>query len=180
MTKTDRIYLIGPRGSGKTTVGRMLAQRLGCGFLDADAELETRTGQTVAEIFTCAGESGFRDHEAALLAALATLDTHVVACGGGVVLRSENRKLLRATGLCIWLTGDPATLSRRLEGDPVSASRRPALTDLPGPAEIERLVREREPLYREVAHLIVGTDGRPPDVIVSDILSAWPSSFSSP
>jgi shikimate kinase len=88
------------------------------------------------------------------------------------VLRPESRQLLRATGYCVWLTGDPATLCRRLDSDPATASRRPALTGLPGPAEVERVVREREPLYREVAHVIVATDGLSPEAVVSAILSA--------
>ncbi|HEX4589121.1 MAG TPA: shikimate kinase, partial [Gemmataceae bacterium] len=153
MTKIDRVYLVGPRGSGKTTVGRLLAERLGCKFLDADVELEARAGRSITDIFAVESETGFREAEADLLADLAGLDRHVIACGGGAVVRPENRDRLRTTGYCVWLFGDPATLCRRLDSDPTTASRRPALTDLPGPAEMERLVREREPLYREVAHL---------------------------
>jgi shikimate kinase len=172
MTKIDRIYLVGPRGSGKTTVGRLLAERLECKFLDADVELEAGAGRSIAEIFAAEGESGFRAREAKLLAELARLDGHVIACGGGMVLRPENRERLRNTGLCVWLAGEPATLCRRIDCDPTTASRRPALTNLSGSAEMERLVREREPHYREVAHLAVDTDGRSPDEVVSAILSA--------
>ncbi|HEY1381697.1 MAG TPA: shikimate kinase, partial [Gemmataceae bacterium] len=143
---SERLYLIGPRGSGKSTVGRLLAARLGWAFADADEELEARAGRSIAAVFAAEGEAGFRDREAELLRDLARLDRHVIACGGGAVLRPESRQLLRATGQCVWLTGDAATLCRRLDCDPATAARRPALTALPGPAEVERVVREREPL----------------------------------
>ena|SRR5947209_18766611 len=118
MTKIDRIYLVGPRGSGKTAVGRLLAERLGCKFLDADVELEARAGRSIADIFAVECESGFREREATLLADLARLDRHVIACGGGIVLRPDNRERLRNTGFCVWLAGEPATLSRRIDCDP--------------------------------------------------------------
>ena len=173
MTTNDRIYLIGPRGSGKTTVGRLLADRLGWTFVDADDVLEADCGRSIADIFAAEGESGFRAREARVIQGLVRLRQTVVACGGGAVLRPENRDVLRSTGRCVWLTGDPATLCRRIQSDPMTATRRPALTELPGPGEIELVVSEREPLYREVAHLTVATDGRSPDAIVSTILSAW-------
>jgi shikimate kinase len=179
MTMNERVYFIGPRGSGKSTVGRLLAGRLGWEFTDADEALEALAGQSIAEIFAAEGEAGFREREANLLRELAKRERHVIACGGGVVLRPASRQLLRATGHCVWLTGDPKTLCERLDCDPATATRRPALTGLPGPAEIERLLREREPLYREVAHLTVATDGRSPADVVSAILSAWPISPST-
>jgi shikimate kinase len=178
MTTSDRIFLIGSRGSGKTTVGRQLAARLGWAFVDADAELEIRAGRSIADIFATEGEPGFRARESEVLGDLAARERHVVACGGGVVLRDEHRRLLRTTGHCVWLTGDPATLADRLAADPTTAARRPALTALAGRAEVERLLREREPLYREVAHWTVATDGQSPDDVVSSILSAWPTRSS--
>jgi shikimate kinase len=179
MTTNESVYLIGPRGSGKSTVGRLLAGRLGWAFTDADEAIEASAGQSIAEIFAAEGEAGFRERESDLLGELANRERHVIACGGGGVLRPANRQLLRSTGHCIWLTGDPRTLCERLACDPTTASRRPALTALPGPEEVARLLSEREPLYREVAHLIVATDGRSPADIVSAILSAWPISPST-
>jgi len=179
MTMNNRVYLIGPRGSGKSTVGRLLAERLGWAFVDADEALEGAAGKSVAELFATEGEAGFRAREIDLLRELATLEKHVIACGGGVVLRPENRGVLRDTGHCVWLTGAPETLCQRLECDPTTAKRRPALTELAGRAEIEKLLREREPLYREVSHLTVATDGRSPADVVSAILTAWPTSPSS-
>jgi shikimate kinase len=130
-------------------------------------------------MFAAEGEAGFREHERELLRELARLDRHIIACGGGVVLRAENRDLLRTTGHCVWLTGEPATLCQRLDCDPLTASRRPALTELPAVAEIEQILRGRAPLYREVAHLTVATDGRSPEEVVSAILSSWPISPST-
>lgn len=176
---SDRVFLIGPRGSGKSTVGRLLAARLGWAFVDADEELEARAGRSIADIFAADGEPAFRDLESAVLRDLAGRDRHVTACGGGVVLREDHRQLLRTAGHCIGLIGDPATLAERLAADPSTAGRRPALTALPGRAEIEAVLREREPLYRETAHCVVATDGRSPNEVVSAILSAWPTGSSS-
>jgi shikimate kinase len=176
---SERLYLIGYRGGGKTTVGPLLAARLGWHFLDADDVLEAKAGRSIAAIFAAEGEAGFREREAANLRDLVQLTRHVIATGGGIVLRSENRRLLRSTGYCIWLTGDPATLYQRLQNDPTTRDRRPALTGLPGPAEVERLLREREPFYREAAHSIVATENQSPEAVVSAILSAWATSSST-
>ena len=179
MTTNDRVYLIGLRGSGKSTIGRLLAERLGWSFIDADEALEAAAARSIVEVFATEGEAGFREREAAVIGELAKRDKHIVACGGGVVLRPANRHLLRTTGQCVWLTADVKTLYERVDCDPSTATRRPALTALPGPAEIERLLCEREPLYREVAHLTIATDGRSPADVVSAILSAWPISPST-
>ncbi len=174
-----RLYLIGYRGSGKSTVGRLLARRLGWDFVDADEHLEAQAGQSIFAIFAAEGEQGFRQREAAILRSLSERPRHVIATGGGVVLSAANRELLRATGHCVWLTGDPATLYQRLESDPATRDRRPALSAWPGPEEVERLLRQREPLYREVAHLSVATENQTPESIVSAILSAWTPSCST-
>ncbi|MFO0807449.1 MAG: shikimate kinase AroL [Gemmataceae bacterium] len=168
------IFLVGGRGSGKSTVGQLLAAHLRWQFVDADVMMEAQAGRTIAAIFASEGEAGFRNREAALLNDLAKRFDSVIATGGGVVLRPDNRIRLRESGICIWLAADPQVLWERIEADPITAARRPALTKLPGLAEVERLLREREPLYREVAHLTV--DGsQSPDGAVSSILSAWRS-----
>ena len=100
------LLLIGYRGTGKTTVARLLAERLGWQWLDADEELERRAGKTIAAIFADEGESAFRDLESQVLADLVQRDRHIIALGGGVVLRPENRALIKQAGTVVWLTAD--------------------------------------------------------------------------
>lgn len=184
----SNIILVGPRCTGKSTAGRHLAARLGWDFADADEHLEAAAGKSVAEIFASEGEAGFRDREAAALAALCARERLVIAAGGGAVLREANRKLLAARGFVAWLTASPETLWARLRGDPTTAARRPNLTAAGGEAEVRQLLAAREPLYREVAHFAVDTGALSPEDVASAILTAWnggstppsPSGASSP
>jgi shikimate kinase len=171
------LFLIGYRGSGKTTVGRMVADRLGWGFLDADAVLEERYGQTIREIFAAEGEAGFRDKEAAVLADLCTRNETVVATGGGIVLREENRDLLKRHGFVAWLCAEPPTLLARIQADPSTAARRPSLAG-GGLAEIEQLLAVREPLYRACADVEVACGALSPEQAADAILAAWTSRWS--
>jgi shikimate kinase len=166
------IALVGPRGSGKTTLARMLAARLGWQSADADRLLEERAGRCVRDIFAAEGEEGFRQRESALLRELCRLRRHVIATGGGVVLRSENRALLRAAAAVVWLTADAETLWRRLETDPASASLRPPLSG-GGRAEVEEVLRAREPLYRDCARWTVSTADRSPADVAAEIAALW-------
>jgi shikimate kinase len=166
------IFLIGYRGSGKTTVAQMLATQLGWEWVDADALLEKREGRTIQQIFASEGETAFREKEAALLSELAERLRCVVATGGGVVLREDNRSRMRSSGRCVWLTADANTLWQRLAADTSTAQRRPNLT-MGGLAEIEDLLKQREPLYRACADLTVDTTGRKPEEITRAILSWW-------
>ncbi len=168
--KTKNIFLIGYRGSGKTTVARILAKQLECNWTDADTALEQRLGRSIRRIFADEGEGGFREKEAALLEELCRLEGHVVATGGGVILRENNRQRLRAAGRIVWLTADAPTLWQRLQADPTTSQSRPALT-IGGLAEIEELLRVREPLYRCCADLVVDTTGRSPEEVANVILS---------
>jgi shikimate kinase len=165
----DIIFLIGPRGSGKTTVARLLAGRLGWGWVDADDALEARCARSIRAVFAVEGEAGFRDREAALLAELCRLRRHVVATGGGVVLREANRTLLRASGRVVYLSADVDTLWQRMQGDASTAERRPPLT-VGGREEVAEVLRLREPLYRGCADLIVPTAGRLPNEVVAEVL----------
>ena len=162
------IFLTGYRGSGKTSVAKLLAGRLGWQWLDADEALVARHGKTIRAIFAEEGEAGFRDKEAGLLDELCRLREHVVASGGGVVLRPENRGKLRS-GLVIWLTADAATLWRRISSDATTTEQRPNLTG-GGLSEVEELLRVREPLYRGCADLVVDTTGKSPEQVVEAIL----------
>src|SRR5262249_22264322 len=114
-TQYSVLFLIGYRCTGKTTVARLLAERLGWDWLDADELLEPRHGGTIRQIFAEEGEAGFRDKEAALLTELCRCRQTVIATGGGVILRAENRQRLREAGLACWLTADAATLWQRLQ-----------------------------------------------------------------
>jgi shikimate kinase len=164
------IFFVGCRGSGKSTVASRLATRLGRSFVDADLELESAAGPSIRALFETEGEQSFRDREEKLLADLCRRAGTVVATGGGCVLREGNRRLLRSTGTVIWLTAEPATLWQRIQLDPGSAERRPPLTD-GGPGEVEKTLRERQALYREVAHLVIATEGREIDDIVQEIVT---------
>jgi shikimate kinase len=151
------IYLVGMPGAGKSVVGRELAARLGVPFIDLDAEIVRTTGRQVAEIFEERGESGFRALEAEALVKAGTQDPSVVACGGGVVLEPANRITLRATGVAVYLDVPLEQLHARVR----PAIDRPLIRR---EGDIERLLEERESLYREFAAHVVDGSGTPGEV----------------
>jgi shikimate kinase len=165
-----RITLIGYRGTGKSTVAGILARRLRCPWHDADAVLEARIGGTIAGLIRERGEPAFRDEEVAVLRDLLERPG-VVATGGGVVLREENRDLLRHRGRpVVWLTAPADVLRRRLAADPTTADRRPALSGSDPLAEIENALRDREPFYRGCADAAFDAASDPPERVASRIL----------
>jgi shikimate kinase len=164
---TPRILLVGMMGSGKSTVGRMLAARLGWAYRDSDADVEATTGSTVPEIFERDGETAFRRAEADVLAGACALDTPVVvSAAGGSVLSPVNRRVLSQSGAVVWLRARPATNALRV-GD---GAGRPLLGHDPAEA-MARLYAERAPLYAEVADLVVDVDDLTPKQVVERILS---------
>lgn len=167
------IFLVGYRCTGKTTVGRLLAERLGWSFADVDDRIEAVAGRTIAEIFATGGEGEFRDREAASLVELCERSRCVIATGGGAVLREANRRVLKANGFVAWLTATPETLWQRLEADPTTAARRPNLTATGGQDEVRALVAARENLYREVADFAVASDTLSPEAVADAIFTAW-------
>jgi shikimate kinase len=169
-TRRRNLALIGARGTGKTSVGRIVAGRLGLPYADADGELERRAGRSIARIFATQGEPAFRDLEEQLLGELTARDGLVLATGGGVVLRESNRRVLRRFGLVVWLWAEPDVLAERLRRDP---GGRPPLTDAGLVAEIRAVLALRIPLYDEAAHTLVDTVGRTPAEVADVILRAW-------
>ena len=140
-------------GAGKTTVGRQLAAELGKEFHDTDQEVEERTGVKVSVIFEIEGEAGFRAREAQVLDQLTQLSNVVVATGGGAVLASANRERLAQRGLVIYLHGQPKDLWQRTRYD----KSRPLLQNTDVLEKLQSLYRERDPLYREIADIVVDT-----------------------
>jgi shikimate kinase len=166
------ITLIGYRGTGKSTVARLVADRLGWSWVDADACVEEHANRTIREIFAAEGEAGFRDRESALLSELTGRDHTVIATGGGAVLRPENRRCIRRCGFTAWLVASPSTIQQRISQDSSSASRRPPLTNHGSLGEICQLLSDRAPLYRECADLILDTDRLSPDEVAQQIVQA--------
>jgi len=159
------LYLIGNMGSGKTTVGKRVAERLGLPFYDLDQRIEQATGLTVAELFAQQGEARFRDLESRALAEIACLPQGVVATGGGVVLRETNRVLMRRTGWVIYLRTSSETLWRRLK----HATDRPLLRTESPYETLQTIVQTREPLYQE-ADWVIDTDARTPEEVAEAIV----------
>jgi shikimate kinase len=159
------VYLVGMPGSGKSIVGKELAGRLGVPFVDLDVEIATEDGRDITEIFEAEGEAGFRAREARALQAASTHDPAVIACGGGVVLEPANRITLRSSGTCVFLDVPIEVLAERVR----PAADRPLIR---AAGDLERLLQEREPLYREFAAHVVdgrGDPGEVADAIVEEL-----------
>ena len=148
-----RIFLVGPMGAGKTTIGRRLAKSLRRKFLDTDQELERRTGASIALIFDVEGEAGFRERETRIIEELSELDNVVLATGGGAVLAAQNRAMLSDRGFVVYLHADIDQLVDRTRRD----ANRPLLNTEDPAARMRELMEHREPLYREIADLIIDT-----------------------
>jgi shikimate kinase len=168
-----RVTLIGYRGTGKSTVAARLADRLGLPWLDADAVLEERVGSPIAVLVERRGEAAFRDVEAAVLRDLLPGFAGVLATGGGVVLRPENRRLLRESGgPIVWLTAPADVIRRRLASDPHTPSRRPALHGADPLAEVDAVLTARGPLYQATADVAFDTASETPESVAARIF-AW-------
>lgn len=153
MKDTKNIFLIGPMGAGKTTIGRLLAKSLGIGFVDSDKEIERRTGVSIPMIFEYEGESGFRKREAEILADLTRMEGIVLATGGGSILLPENREYLRERGFVVYLH---CTVDKQLDRTHKDSNRPLLQTDDPR-GKLTELFAVREPLYRSLADLTIDT-----------------------
>jgi shikimate kinase len=165
MSAVNRVFLVGPMGAGKTTIGRLLADELGLEFKDADREIEVRSGVDIPWIFDREGEAGFRQREAAVLEELGQLDRVLISTGGGAILLPGNRELMRARGTVVYLHTSVEEQARRTGRD----RKRPLLqTDDPARVLAE-LMAVREPLYRDTADVIIDTDGRGPKAVAQEL-----------
>jgi len=153
----DNIFLIGPMGSGKTSLGRRIAPNLGLEFIDVDEELEKRCGVEVAVIFDIEGEKGFRERESNLLAEIACVPGQLVATGGGSVLSERNREVIRANGTVVWLKTTVGQQIRRLERD----KRRPLLAAPDRRTRLTEMAEQRNPVYASLADLVFESQNRP-------------------
>lgn len=167
------IVLIGMPGSGKSTIGRRLAEALGRQFFDSDREIESHCGVSVATIFEYEGEEGFRRRESAVIAELIARPATVLATGGGAVLSADNRALLAARGYVIFLDVTLAELWRRVRRN----RNRPLLQGSDPHARLAQLRADRTPFYLEVADLIVAGARQPAGQLVADIIARLPESL---
>lgn len=164
---SPRAVIIGPPGSGKTTVGQGLAAALGVGFRDTDADVEAAAGKSISDIFTEDGEEAFRVHEERAVGAALAEHSGVLALGGGAILSERTRKLLTDQSV-VFLNVGVAEGVRRTG----LSTARPLLAGVNPRARYRELLEARLPLYREIATVEVSTDGRPPRQLVGDVLRA--------
>ncbi len=151
------IFLIGSRGSGKTTVGALVARRLNMPFVDLDERIVKDAGMSVRDIFACEGEEGFRRREREAVLQVKRLRNHVIALGGGTITAPENLSSLRRVGKFVWLRAPAAVLWSRISRDPHSIYNRPNLTAAGGLSEMEALLNQREPIYEVAAAHVIDT-----------------------
>ncbi|WP_290918983.1 shikimate kinase AroL [Halodesulfovibrio sp.] len=177
MDSRTRIYLIGSRGCGKTSVGVGLAERLGGGFIDTDALLCEMQGKSVAEIVEADGWDTFRDFESEALLAATSQSVQVIATGGGMVLREQNRLAMRENGIVVFINVPPAELARRLSADPLEAQR-PSLTGKSLVDEIAEVLDARMHLYLESAHITIDGTQKVKEIIdnIIELLETKPVS----
>lgn len=175
---SKHIYLTGYRGTGKTSVGSIVAQTLGWAMIDLDDLVEKNAGRSIREIFAEEGEAVFRELESQALFGLSPPAPVVVSLGGGAILREENRSWIRQHGFCVWLDASPETLARRILSDASTEARRPALTNLDGLDEIKTVLERRRPLYEQVSDARIETEGKTIPEVAAEVISLRPKSDS--
>lgn len=166
MRDARNVFLVGLMGAGKTTAGRILARRLKRTFHDSDQEIERRCGVKVPVIFDIEGEAGFRQREASMIAELTALEDVVLATGGGAILAPASRRHLATRGTVVYLHAQPAALYERVRRD----KNRPLLATGDPLARLAALYAERDPLYREVADIVVDTGRQSVQILARQLL----------
>jgi shikimate kinase len=161
----QNLFLVGPMGAGKTTVGKQLAEFFHLDFIDSDHEIQRRTGVDIPTIFEFEGEDGFRQRESAMIDELTAREGIVLATGGGAVMREQNRRRLMARGVVVYLFCSVRQQYERTHKD----KNRPLLSTPDPMARLQELMAVRDPLYRETADIIVSTEGRNTQSVVQDI-----------
>ncbi len=167
------LFLCGFRGSGKTSVARLLGETYELPVVDLDEVVQTDAGRTIREIFDEGGEQVFRDFETVALGTIAQGPTAVIALGGGAILREKNREIIRSGGHVVWLDAPADVIAVRIQGDAASRQQRPPLTALPAEVEIETTLAQRRPLYEAVADHRVATDGLSVRQVAQKIQTLW-------
>lgn len=167
-----KIVLIGYRCTGKTSVGKRLAERLGIPFYDTDELIQRDAGKTIRELVDQEGWDAFRARERAIIKQLPLSADAVIAAGGGAIMDAANRKSLKNKGLCVWLTADVGTICERMRDDKASAAQRPPLSGDGLEQETAKILEARRPFYQEMADCIIDTSGKNIEAIADEILGA--------
>jgi shikimate kinase len=168
------ITLIGYRGSGKSSVARLLAAKLNLTWIDSDDVIEERSGRSIHDIFSEDGEPEFRRLEHTVIRELTSQDSLVIAAGGGAILAEENRMAMRAAGPVVWLQASVANLAKRIQNDDATVDRRPSLTGQAVADEVEAVLRSRHSLYADAATMTVNTDGLTLEQVAEEIVQQLP------
>ncbi len=165
------IILIGFRGTGKTTVGKLLSKRLEKDFIDSDKSIESSTGKTIKRIFEEDGEEGFRDIEASVIAKISKMDNKIIAAGGGAILRNDNVKNIKNNGFLVLLEAAPEIIYERVTQDEKTTQQRPSLTNKKPFEEIKHLIEQREYAYKNAADYTINTSYLSCEDIVNEIIT---------
>ncbi|MFI4937732.1 MAG: shikimate kinase AroK [Candidatus Berkiellales bacterium] len=166
MKRSSNLFLIGPMGAGKSTIGKQLARELKLEFVDADQEIEVRTGASIPWIFDVEGEEGFRKREALVIDELSQRTGIVLATGGGAILNTDSRNRLAARGTVVYLYATVEQQMQRTGRD----KRRPLLLTNSPESTLKELMTKRDPLYREIADIVVPTDSRTVRSVAQDVV----------
>ena len=169
----EKVILTGYRATGKTSVGKILADMLGFTFIDTDQAIEKRQGESIAEMVDRGGWDLFRRKEEDILVELAHRNRLVIATGGGAVMHEKAWRKLRQNALAVWLTADIKTICRRLAADSSTDDQRPPLTEMGTMDEIAMVLQVRQPLYEKSADLKIDTEGKSPEEVAEEILAEF-------